>query len=734
MNNALDKTSKAIKNAPMNAIHGTTKVLKNAPKNAIHGTTAAIKGTTSIVMNAPKNAIHGTTAAIQGTTNIVKNAPKNAIHGTTAAIKGTTKVLKKGTNLVGRRRHLERQDSKIAWESRITAPTIKLDLVIECHHLPQKDSFSQADAFCGVWEIPSGVPKGKTVSKLPARQEREVGRSEVVRATSSPKFTTKFRLEYRFQAQQTYVIRVYDEDLRYATDLKEHDFIGGAIFALGELMGAGGCTIARPLGQEDAFVVLVGREIIETREVMEFRFAGQDLGVLDKKKSNKILAAKDTVTSIKRNTLDKFDLPSPYFRMEQLNPEDQSWNVVWKSEVIMSTNSPTWNVARLPLQLLCQDDDPMKPLKITIWEWNRFSAHELVGYIETSVNELVTKAKRGIPVLDVMVDKRTLFGGVKPKKAGALKVLKSNILHIPSMLQYLSGGCELDLMVAIDCTLNNGNPSQKDGLHFSSESWLNDYQAVLFKIGSIFDSYEGQDFVLWGYGARTPAGHQTFFGMGERLKGANDLVKAYDRTFSPKNRNRLIMEKDAQLRLIIQSAMSRAVNASESNRHCYSTLVILSTGCCSDVEESIEAICQAEDTPLSIVVIGIGQGDMTPVKKLAGGDDGRLFHHNGVQVQRQIVQFVSLDDFHGNTRECVSEALQEVPEQFVQHFVTSGIDPMPPKDVPDYAEVEIRARGKTDQDDGHHRHRESDSIARSVKSSKSRKSSKSKKSKSSSRR
>ena len=641
------------------------------------------------------------------------------------AIDKTTKAIKKATNLSSRRGQLERQDSKIAWESRITAPSIKLDLVIECHRLPKKDSFSESDAFCGVWELPSGLPKGKKVSRLPTRQEREIGRTEVVRATSGPKFTTKFRLEYRFQAQQTYVIRVYDEDLRYATDLKEHDFIGGSIFTLGELMGAGGCTIARPLGQGKAFVVLTGQEIIETREVLEFRFAGQDLGVLDRKKSNKVLAAKDAVTNIKKTAMEKFDAPDPYFRLEHLNSEDQSWNVVWKSEVIMNTKFPTWNVARLPLQLLCPDDDPTKDLRISIWEWNRFGAHDMLGYVESSVTELVTKARRGIPVLDVNVDKKTLFRGTKQKKAGSLKVLKSRILHIPSMLQYLSGGCELDLMVAIDCTLNNGNPSQQDGLHYSSESWLNDYQAILFKIGSVFDSYEGHDFVLWGYGARTPAAQQSWFSMGERLKGANDLVKAYDRTFSPKNRNRLTMEKDAELRQIIQSAMSRSVKSCENNRHCYSTLVILSTGCCSDVKESIEAICQAEDTPLSIVIIGIGQGDMSPIKKLAGGEDGRLFHQNGVQVQRLIVNFASLHEFHGNTRECVSEALHEVPEQFVQHFVTSGIQPMPPKAVPDYGQVELNARGMNDGLSSSSRHRGSDASYKSSKSSRSRKSSKS---------
>lgn len=627
-----------------------------------------------------------------------------------------------------RRGQLKRRNSKQAWDSRVTAPSIKLDLVIECHRLPKKDSFSEADAFCGVWELPSGLPsKSKKVSRLPTRQEREVGRTEVVRTTESPKFSTKFRLEYRFQEQQTYVVRVYDEDLRYATDLKEHDFIGGCVFTLGELMGAGGCTIARPLHHGKAFVVLIGQEIIETREVLEFRFAGQDLGLLERKKkrATKLDAAKDKLqkANLAKTVLDKFDAFDVFFRLEQLNDEDQSWTVVWKSEVVKDNQNPTWNVARLPLQLLCQNDDPSRPLKITIWLWNRFTADELVGSVEKSVNEFVMKAKRGIPVFDVMIEKKRFLGGTKPKKSGVLKVLKSSILHIPSMLQFLSGGCELDLMVAIDCTLNNGNPGQQDGLHYSSDSWLNDYQAILFKIGSIFDSYEGQDFVCWGYGARTSSSQQNFFPMGESLKGANDLVKAYDRTFAPANRNRLIMEKDADLTHIIQTAMSRSVKSNQGSRQCYSTLVILSTGCVNDVKESIEAICEAEDAPLSIVIIGIGQNDFTPIQELNGGEEGRLYHQNGVPITRQIVHFVSLSDFHGNTRECVGEALNEVPEQFVQYFTNSGMQPMPPKAAPDYANVEVLARDTSGKAPG-----PSDSSSRSHVSSRSRKSTKSSKS------
>jgi hypothetical protein len=124
--------------------------------------------------------------------------------------------------------------------------------------------------------------------------------------------------------------------------------------------------------------------------------------------------------NVAKTVLDKFDV---FFRLEKLNPEDLTWSVVWKSEVVRDCQNPTWNVARIPLQLIC-DDVPTSPLMISIWVWNRFTPDELVGSVETTVRNLVEKAKRGIPVFDVMLEKKRFFGGTTQKKAGILKVLK----------------------------------------------------------------------------------------------------------------------------------------------------------------------------------------------------------------------------------------------------------------------------------------------------------------------
>jgi hypothetical protein len=608
----------------------------------------------------------------------------------------------------GRRGKLKRQNSRLAWDSRISAPSIKLDLILECHGLPKKDTFSQADAFCCVWEVPPGYrTEGKAVSKLPARQEKEIGRTEVVRENNNPKFKATFRLEYRFNIEQTYVARVYDEDLRYATDLKEHDFIGGYVFTLGELLGANGCSIGRPLEKGKAFLVLTGSEILETREVLEFRFSGQGLGLLERKNKmqdvlkqiDKVHLAKNALkqidkVNVAKTMMDQIDHFDPYFTLEKLNSEDQTWKVMWKSEVIKDSQNPTWNVARLPLQLLC-NDGPSNALKISIWDWNRFTPDELAGFVETSISELVQKAKRGIPVFDVMFEKRKIFGGTKLKKAGILKALKGNIVEVPSMMQFISGGCAMDLIFAIDCTLSKNGSDLKDesNLHFHTSTWLNDYQAALLKISNIYDSFDGANgFTLWGYGAEINGVHQPYFTMGENLESADAIVQTYDMTFADDNPY-FTLGKRADMKHLIQAAQYRAIRSNQE-RQCYTTLVVLSTGEIHDLQSTIDAVCaSAEDAPLSIVIIGVGTGSFKNMERLMGDEFGKLRHSNGVPMARDIVKFVAFNDYHGSASRCAAAALRDVPEQFVQHFVNAGVKPNPPKAIPDFARKQMVSKG-----------------------------------------
>jgi len=378
------------------------------------------------------------------------------------------------------------------------------------------------------------------------------------------------------------------------------------------------------------------------------------------------------------------DKSNPYFRLERLNREDQSWEVVWKSEVVKDSLNPTWMEARLPLQLLCNDEQE-NPLKITIWDYEKHSSsHDLMGFVESTVAELVTKAKeRTIPVLLVKREKRKWFGGSKLKTVGLLKVLKASVITIPSMLQYLSGGCSLDLMIGIDCTLANGELSSEKCLHYAASHWLNDYQAGIQKLGTIMENFaRGKHSNIWGYGAKIRDEVKDIFLMADHLCLGKELLRVYDKNIV--ENPDFALGPSAKLQPLIQAATFRTIRSSK-RRQCYTVLCIFTAGKVDDLQETIDLICTAaEDAPLSIVIIGVGNRDFSAVEKLLGDETERLRDSRGIPIAREIVNFVSFKQFAGNATEVVAEALKDIPEQFVAHFVNNGTKPLPPVAAPDF--------------------------------------------------
>ena len=94
------------------------------------------------------------------------------------------------------------------------------------------------------------------------------------------------------------------------------------------------------------------------------------------------------------------------------------------------------------------------------------------------------------------------------------------------------------------------------------------------------------------------------------------------------------------------------------------------------------------------MIIGIGSGDMQFMDILTGqGDEsGKLRYSNGVPITREVVNFVTFNEFQGNASQCVVEALREVPEQFVQYFINSGAKPLPAQPVPDFTQDDVRSQ------------------------------------------
>jgi hypothetical protein len=90
------------------------------------------------------------------------------------------------------------------------------------------------------------------------------------------------------------------------------------------------------------------------------------------------------------------------------------------------------------------------------------------------------------------------------KSKAVLSFDKFSVQKRNSFLEYIFGGCELNLAIAIDFTLSNGDPADVDSLHTKNLN-NNQYYQALKSVGDILQYYDtDKQFPLFGFGARIP--------------------------------------------------------------------------------------------------------------------------------------------------------------------------------------------------------------------------------------
>eukprot|EP00593_Proboscia_inermis_P011614 CAMPEP_0171320068 /NCGR_PEP_ID=MMETSP0816-20121228/101589_1 /TAXON_ID=420281 /ORGANISM="Proboscia inermis, Strain CCAP1064/1" /LENGTH=107 /DNA_ID=CAMNT_0011816503 /DNA_START=95 /DNA_END=418 /DNA_ORIENTATION=- len=105
------------------------------------------------------------------------------------------------------------------------------------------------------------------------------------------------------------------------------------------------------------------------------------------------------------------------------------------------------------------------------------------------------------------------------------------------------------------------------------------------------------------------------------------------------------------------------------------------------MQQTIDAICEAAATsPLSIVIIGVGDADFTAMEQI-DGDKNELCNSAGEPAQRDIVQFVPFNKYKLNGTRLAKETMAEIPGQIVQYFKSRNIHPRPPIPPPMYDEI-----------------------------------------------
>jgi hypothetical protein len=224
------------------------------------------------------------------------------------------------------------------------------------------------------------------------------------------------------------------------------------------------------------------------------------------------------------------------------------WDTVYRSNFAKNNLSPIWSECFLDLTTLCGGNLNEK-IRIAVFDYDSDGRHDFMGAIEVTVKKLLDSVTPGADrnVDAVSLDKGLLLKGKKARKSvGTLLVCRAEVTGLaepeeeepeeepepepeeeeedteeepeskeeevelveieepprdPNFVDYINGGCELNVCVAIDFTGSNGDPRKEGTLHHYSDESDNCYETAIKGICSVLSKYDSdQMYPVWGFG------------------------------------------------------------------------------------------------------------------------------------------------------------------------------------------------------------------------------------------
>jgi hypothetical protein len=205
-------------------------------------------------------------------------------------------------------------------------------------------------------------------------------------------------------------MQVFDED-----DVKadKHDFIGEAVFELGEAIGARGRCMEVPLSSEaKGGWVLIYADEVKQQAWEDGGEDGGEEGDLNAKTHEElrelvnhlpaqVLSHLEHVLQVTASAtnLDKKDFfgkSVSYYRIVRSRVDGvaeaddiaKDGQVVYRSTTIKKNLNPTWPTTSISLRKLCNGDRE-RPLLVEVHDWDRNSADDLIGSFITTGGEVL---------------------------------------------------------------------------------------------------------------------------------------------------------------------------------------------------------------------------------------------------------------------------------------------------------------------------------------------------------
>ncbi|CAI9283700.1 unnamed protein product [Lactuca saligna] len=537
----------------------------------------------------------------------------------------------------------------------------QIELSLSASDLRDRDVLSKSDPMAIVYT------KGRDGSL------QELGRTEVVLNSLNPKWITKIKITYYFEMVQTLLFRVYDVDTQFhSPDIKtlkldDQQYLGEATCALSQIVANSKrvCTLE---------LVNIAESAESTHKKLGQLTIHAEEEVVSKTTAELILKCTDLENKDFFSKSDPFLVISKYTESGTTVP-------ICRTEVLKNNLKPTWKPIFLNISQVGSKDSP---LVIECFNFNGNGKHDLLGRVQKSLADLEKLSSNGIG--------EKLFIPVTVGKDSQTKVLKSQLfvekfcesVH-HSFLDYLSGGCELNFMVAIDFTASNGNPRLPDSLHYIDHSGRpNAYQKAIQEVGDVLQYYDYDKlFPSWGFGARPidgPVNHcfnLNGSSANPTVSGIPGIMMAYESALS-----NVSLAGPTLFGPVIIAAANIASQSMAANEHKYFVLLIITDGVITDIQETKYALVKASNLPLSILIVGVGGADFKEMEILDADKGEKLESSTGQFASRDIVQFVPFRDVQGGGISVVQSLLAELPSQFLTYMRNNGIQPTPPPTTP----------------------------------------------------
>lgn len=580
----------------------------------------------------------------------------------------------------------------------------KVELFLSCKGLLNMDLLSLSDPMCVVY---SGHRSPQPPHDI---IWTEIGRTEVIKDNLNPKWIKSITMDYYFERVQFLKFQVFDIDSEsQLSNLRAHDFIGEVITSLAEIVGSRGQKLAKPLVLPEASkhhhgassmlklarvqkrgILIVAAEELSTdsNDELQFQVRANHLAKMDWfgatdgyfviSKSMTMGSGDDssTLNSLQFDDTNKKGSTGSTSGSTGSNAgAGENYVPVYKSEVIHSNLKPCWAPVTLPLSRMCNGDLD-RVLQFDCYDWNRVQAHSLVGSFRFTVNELLNNK--------LSVQNPRTLRNKKNKSMGEIVFMNTRVVKRYTFMEYLRGGMQMNLVIAVDWTHSNGDPRQPSSLHYNHPSQMNQYECAIRSIGDILSFYDtDQMFPCFGFGGLMPDRTVSHcFSLNGNAQdpncfGINGVLAAYRQALQ-----QVSLYGPTNFAPVLTALRNMAQQTMIGDTQQYYLLLLITDGIITDMNETLRMLVELASLPVSIVIVGVGDADFSAMNVL-DGDEQRI-SYQGRFAERDCVQFVPFNKFRSMPLEVLAnETLAELPQQVVQYYSNRGIAPNPRVMLPD---------------------------------------------------